>query len=129
SLSKAVQHLGRTITIVPNKQLVGQTNEDYQLIGLDSGVFFGDQKDWGKRHTVCTWQSLESLFKSTSKDFDSERTIWKMAEGVVAIIVDETHLAEADCLRNMLTKVFPNAPLRWGLTGTMPKEEYKALSI
>ena len=35
---------GRTITIVPNRDLVTQTFKDYDLIGLDVGVFFGSQK-------------------------------------------------------------------------------------
>ena len=58
---------GRTITIVPNRDLVTQTFKDYDLIGLDVGVFFGSQKDYTKTHTICTWQSLNSLGKR-SKD-------------------------------------------------------------
>lgn len=59
---------GRTVIIVPNKNLVGQTEKDYLNVGLDVGVYFGDRKDIGKQHTICTWQSLESLHKKGTVD-------------------------------------------------------------
>ena len=54
------QH-GRTVIVVPNTDLVRQTESDYKLIGLDVGVFYGDRKEYTKTHTICTWQSLNSL--------------------------------------------------------------------
>ena len=42
-------------------------------------------------------------------------------------MVDEVHKAKADVLRNLLSGVFANVPIRWGLTGTIPKEEYDAV--
>ena len=56
TLSKLVEKYGRSIVIVPNKDLVRQTEEDYINCGLDVGVYFGDRKDIGKTHTICTWQ-------------------------------------------------------------------------
>ena len=50
-------------------------------------------------------------------------------EGVTAVIVDETHSAKADVLKNILTRNLRNAPIRWGLTGTIPKEDYEFASI
>jgi superfamily II DNA or RNA helicase len=49
-------------------------------------------------------------------------------EDVVCVIVDEVHMAKADALKSLLTGVM-SIPLRWGLTGTVPKEpfEFQAL--
>ena len=44
-LSHKVQEYGRSIVIVPTKDLVTQTEEDYINMGLDVGVFFGDRKE------------------------------------------------------------------------------------
>lgn len=62
-LSNKVEPYGRSIVIVPSKDLVTQTEEMYLNMGLDVGVFYGDRKDYNKTHTVCTWQSLEVLNK------------------------------------------------------------------
>lgn len=112
---------GRTITIVPNKSLVEQTEEDFINCGLDVGVYYGDRKDLNKTHTICTWQSLNALEK---KDDDGEAlTLAEFLDGVNCVIVDECHSAKADKLQHLLTKFLPNAAIRWGLTGTIPKEE------
>lgn len=129
TLSKRVEQYGRSIVIVPNKQLVTQTEDDYKLLGLDVGVYFGDRKDWGKKHTICTWQSLGRLYEDTKKEPGRDKSYQKFADGVVAVIVDEAHGAKADELRNIMTRVFNKAPIRWGLTGTMPKAEYESISI
>lgn len=130
TLCRLIEHLGRTITIVPNKQLVYQTLEDFELLGLDVGVYFGDKKDWGKQHTICTWQSLEVLQKASKKGLrDDDSDMQALMDGVIAIIVDEAHSSKADVLKNLLTRVFNKVPIRWGLTGTMPKEEYINMSI
>lgn len=120
-LSHKVQPYGRSIIIVPTKDLVTQTEEDYINLGLDVGVFYGDRKEYLKTHTVCTWQSLESLAKR-SKGTDLEIDINAFFEGVVCVIVDEVHKAKADVLRKLLSSYLANAPIRWGLTGTMPEE-------
>ena len=67
TMSKVVEKYGRSIVIVPNKDLVRQTEEDYNNCGLDVGVYFGDKKEEGRTHTICTWQSLNSLLKKTKK--------------------------------------------------------------
>ena len=128
ALSSRVESYGRSIVIVPNKSLVTQTEADYINMGLDVGVFFGDRKEWNKTHTICTWQSLNALFKK-SRDGEVELTIGDFIDGVVAIIVDEVHMAKADALKTLLTGVMANIPLRWGLTGTVPKEDFEFMSI
>jgi len=42
-------------------------------------------------------------------------------------MVDEVHKAKADVLRNLLSGPFANVPIRWGLTGTIPKDEHEAV--
>ncbi len=128
ALSRSVEPYGRSIVIVPNKSLVTQTEDDYKNLGLDVGVYFGDRKEWGKQHTICTWQSLNVLLKNT-KNHEAECTIGEFIEDVVCVMVDEVHMAKADALKTLLTGVFAHVPIRWGLTGTIPKEDYAALSI
>jgi superfamily II DNA or RNA helicase len=130
ALSYSVEKYGRSIVIVPNKDLVTQTERDYINVGLDVGVYFGDRKEYGKTHTICTWQSLGNLLKKTKAD-EAEITIGEFLEGVVCVMVDEVHMAKADVLKELLTGVMSHIPIRWGLTGTIPKSEfdYKALFV
>ena len=125
-LSHRCEKYGRTIVIVPNKDLVVQTEKDYKNLGLDVGVYFGDRKEFGKTHTICTWQSLDILEKKT-KAGEANIGIDEFLEGVVCIMVDEVHKAKADVLRDQLSGMFRNVPIRWGLTGTIPKDEYEAV--
>lgn len=127
-LSHKVQPYGRSIVIVPTKDLVTQTEEDYINLGLDVGVFYGDRKEYLKTHTICTWQSLESLAKR-SKEIDLEIDINAFFEGVVCVMVDEVHKAKADVLRRLLSSYLKNAPIRWGLTGTLPEEEADKVGV
>ena len=128
ALSNAVAPHGRTIVIVPNKSLVTQTEKDYVNMEQDVGVYFGDRKEWGRQHTICTWQSLNVLLKNT-KSGVGDCTIQEFLEDVVCVIVDEVHMAKADALKTLLTGVMSRIPLRWGLTVTIPKEpfEFQAL--
>ncbi len=127
-LSQKVEPYGRSIVIVPNKSLVTQTEEDYINMGLDVGVFFGDRKEFGKTHTICTWQSLNILLKKT-KNSEALITIDEFLEGVVCVMVDEVHMAKADVLKQLLTGVMAQVPIRWGLTGTIPKEKFEWMSL
>jgi len=88
ALSKSVENYGRSIVIVPNKSLVTQTESDYINMGLDTGVYFGDRKEFGKQHTICTWQSLNNLLKN-SKNGIAEISIGEFLEDVICVIVDE----------------------------------------
>lgn len=118
----------RTIVIVPNKGLVTQTEEDYRNLGLDVGVYYGDRKEYDCTHTICTWQSLEIIQKNY-RNGDSNMSLEDFSNGVLAVIVDEAHGAKADVLKKMLTGPFRNVPIRWGLTGTIPKEEHAKMGI
>jgi superfamily II DNA or RNA helicase len=128
ALSNAVAPYGRTIVIVPNKSLVTQTEKDYINMQQDVGVYFGDRKEWGRQHTICTWQSLNVLLKNT-KNSVGDVTIGEFLEDVVCVIVDEVHMAKADALKSLLTGVMARIPLRWGLTGTIPKEPFESQAL
>ena len=130
ALSDAVTAYGRSIVIVPNKSLVTQTERDYINMGLDVGVYFGDRKEWGRQHTICTWQSLNVLLKNTKNGTATDDcTIGEFIEGVVCVIVDEVHMAKADALKTLLTGVMSRIPIRWGLTGTIPKEKFESVAL
>jgi superfamily II DNA or RNA helicase len=133
ALSHRCEPHGRTIVIVPNKSLVTQTERDYKLLNLDVGVWFGDRKEFGHKHTICTWQSLNNLMKlgkNTLPDsIEDVMTIQEFIQDVVAVIVDECHMAKADALTALLTGPMCRIPIRWGLTGTIPKEEYECISL
>jgi len=128
TLSHITEPYGRSLVIVPNKSLVTQTEEDYRNCGLDVGVYFGDRKELGKTHTICTWQSLNILDKKF-KDGNAVLSLAEFLDGVSTIIVDEVHQAKAEVLKNLLTRNLRNAPIRWGLTGTVPKEKFEFESI
>ena len=129
TLSKICEKYGRSLVIVPNKSLVEQTEEDYVNVDLDVGVYYGDRKDLGKTHTICTWQSLNILDKKSKNGEADLVTLAEFLEGVKCIIIDEVHQAKAEVLKNLLTQNLRNAPIRWGLTGTVPKDELEFESI
>jgi superfamily II DNA or RNA helicase len=90
-------------------------------------VYFGDRKELGKTHTICTWQSLNVLDKKSHDP--NTLSLAEFIEGVSAIVVDEVHQAKAEVLKKLLTVNFANAPIRWGLTGTVPKDDLSFESI
>ncbi|AUS02589.1 P-loop containing nucleoside triphosphate hydrolase [Vibrio phage 2.275.O._10N.286.54.E11] len=134
ALARKVQDYGRTIVIVPSTDLVTQTEEDYLLCGLDVGVLYGGRKEFDKTHTICTWQSLHALWKKSKKKARGEvemdtQDIFEFLDGVACVIVDECHTAKGEALKQALGEVMGNIKLRWGLTGTMPKDEILAKQI
>jgi len=88
TLSKIVEPIGRSLVIVPNKSLVTQTEKDYINVGLDVGVYFGDRKELGRTHTICTWQSLNVLDKR-NKDGKEVLSLAEFLEDIQTVIVDE----------------------------------------
>jgi superfamily II DNA or RNA helicase len=127
-LSHKCEPYGRTIVVVPSKDLVLQTERDYINMGLDVGVFFGTRKEYTKTHTICTWQSLNSLFKNT-KNGEAQIPFGEFIEDVVCVMIDEAHGIKADALLGMLTGVMAHIPIRWAVTGTIPKEDFEKRSL
>ena len=127
ALCKLVENYGRTLTIVPNKSLVTQTEDDFLACNLDVGVYYGDRKELGRHNTIATWQSLNVLEK---KSRDDETTAFLEAiDNINTVIVDEVHMAKADVLKRMLTRPFSKCGIRWGLTGTVPKADYEFFGL
>ncbi len=130
TLAKLCEKYGRTITIVPNKSLVEQTEEDFVNVGLDVGVYYGDRKELGRTHIISTWQSLNVLDKKSKNNLEEEIfTLADFLENVNAVIVDEAHGVAGDVLKTLLTKNLAKTPIRWGLTGTIPKDEISLMNL
>lgn len=125
ALSAVCEKYGRTMVVVPSKNLVVQTEEDYLNLGMDVGVYYGDRKDLDKTHTIVTWQSLAALDK---KD-DEALSLTKLIDGVICVIIDECHTVKGNVLKEMLSSSFSNTPIRWGLTGTIPKDDISYHSL
>jgi superfamily II DNA or RNA helicase len=68
------------------------------------------------------------MMKKT-KSGEAEVDIQDFIEGVICVIVDEVHMAKADALKTLLTGVMARVPIRWGLTGTVPKEKFESQSL
>jgi len=127
-LSHAIEEYGRSIIIVPSKDLVRQTEADYRNIGLDVGVFYGDRKEFGHKHTICTWQSMAVFSKKSDAD-EAPIPIEDFLEHVICVIVDEAHSSKGTELKNLLCGPMAHVPIRWGLTGTIPKEDFEFMSL
>jgi superfamily II DNA or RNA helicase len=128
TLCKQAEKYGRTLIIVPNKSLVEQTEEDYINCGLDVGVYYGDRKQLGKTHTICTWQSINVLVKNKINDPESIE-LDEFLHDITTVIVDEAHTAKAQVLQKLLTQHISNAAIRWGMTGTIPKQDIDFMSL
>ena len=86
---------GRSIVIVPNIDLVVQTAAVLNSLGIDTGVYYGEEKQIDKDVTICTWQSLASLYKDVKrgrgviyKKF-TQKEITEFLDGVKCVILDE----------------------------------------
>ncbi len=128
ALSQRCEQYGRTIVIVPNRSLVLQTEEDYINMGLDVGVIFGGRHEYTCKHTIATWQSIDSMMKKDKKG-TSDITFPEFLEGMIAVIVDECHGMKADVLKAMMQGPLAHIPIRWGLTGTIPKEDFNFYAL
>lgn len=105
----------RTIVIVPDSGLIRQTKKDFVDYQLDVGEYSGKRKDLDHPVVVSTWQALKN-----------NPTIIKQF-GVV--LVDEAHGAKGPILNEILVKHGADIPYRFGVTGTLPKEEADQLAI
>ena len=105
------------LVIVPDINLVLQTYEEgFVACGLQdrTGLFYGSQKDELKQYTVATWQTLQNVPQMMT-NFD-------------AIIIDESHGAKGKVIQELMMYA-ENATYRYGITGTLPKNECDLLTI
>lgn len=121
---------GRMIIIVPNVDLVTQTAKVLKQMGIDAGMFYGGVKELSKPVTICTWQSIAAFYKKPrGMDQLTPEEISEVLEGVKAIIADEAHGMKAKVIKDLFAKQFKNVPLRWGMTGTIPKDPAEAVLL
>lgn len=105
----------RSLIIVPDKNLTDQTGEQYAMFGLDVGEYSGTKKDLNHQHVVSTWQSLQNRPE--------------LVQEFQMIIVDECHGLKGKVLTQLLNEYGKNIPYRFGVTGTLPKEESDRMSV
>jgi superfamily II DNA or RNA helicase len=108
----------RMLYVVPNVDLVTQTEEKFyeyeDRVGnkpqWKSKCFYGGVKKDDKEYDITfgTYQTLTKKDPEYFSQFD-------------AVIIDETHHAKADSIKNIIIKCY-NSVYRIGLTGTLPKE-------
>lgn len=123
ALSATVEPYGRSLIMVPSRDLVKQTEADFINLGLDVGVLYGGRHEYERTHTIATWQSIDSIRKRTPHMMSS------ITDSLVAIQCDEAHTSKGQVLRDLLTGPFAKVPIRWGMTGTVPKEEHEYLPL
>jgi superfamily II DNA or RNA helicase len=128
-LAKQAEKYGRTITVVPNRDLVDQTYDDFVNLGLDTGKLYFGHKDLHNQHIICTWQSLHNINKSKRELIISAEEMEALLDNVVLTIQDEVHLATSKVLFQINSELFKDIPLCYGLTGTIPKEEHLRESL
>lgn len=105
----------RSIVIVPNVSLVSQTYESLLVSEIDVGRLGGGHKDINHKTVVSTWQTLNNV-KPMLKDF-------QMA------LVDECHTGKAQVIQSIFKEAGNHIKYRFGLTGTMPKDDIDIRSI
>ena len=109
------KHGVRSITIVPNENLIGQTKAEYINCGLDTGEYSGTRKTLDHQHVVSTWQALQNNVKIVGT-FDM-------------VIVDECHGLKGEVLSKLVTVHAGKIPYRFGFTGSLPKEASDVMSV
>jgi superfamily II DNA or RNA helicase len=108
AISKIYSAHGKVIVIVPNIDLVIQTQALFNRCGLAAGIWYGERKD-AQDILISTWQSLDHAPE--------------LFADVVCTIVDEAHLSKAQTLSEIMSGPARNVPFRFGCTGTVPKED------
>lgn len=104
-----------SVIIVPDRGLTLQTIVEYKQFGLDVGEYSGKTKDLDHQHIVSTWQSLKNNPM--------------ILQGFQVIIVDECHGLRGAILTELMTKYAMHVPHRFGVTGTLPKEETDRMAV
>lgn len=105
----------KSLVIVPNTSLLNQTFKNLHNCELDVGRLGGGYKDPSHMTVISTWQTLQNI-KPIMKDFNM-------------VIVDETHVAKGAVIQDLFKTAGNHILYRYGLSGTMPKDDIDLLSI
>lgn len=121
AISKVYDKHLRSLVIVQNENLGDAMLKDMRHVGLDVEFIHGKMskkkrlKHWqNTRHIVVTWQTLKNF-----RDYLGEFGV---------VIYDEAHVM-GDVMFDLLAFDLRNAPIRVGLTGTVPLDEHKREKI
>lgn len=129
ALAKLCQPFGKVVLVVPSQDLCIQSADEFKLLGLDVGIVGCGLREFNHQIIVCTWQTINSLqrrSKGTKKVREnplSAEELKTLQMGVVSLIFDEVHSAKSSEIQKVITDVFKDVPIKWGLTGTVPKEK------
>lgn len=116
ALCKLFNDVGiKCVVIVPSVSLVKQTKVTLINCQLDVGELSGGTKDPDHMTVISTWQTLNNI-KPIMKDFGM-------------VICDETHGAKGNVIQSLLKDAGNDIRYRFGLTGTMPKDDIDFISI
>jgi len=129
TLAMLAEKYGRTVTIVPSKNLVIQTARYFRELDLDYGVFYQEKREADRRHIIATWQSLATIKRARRQNHEYAEYYEKLRNDVIAVIVDECHTSRSQVLRDILCNMYSTVPIRWGLTATVPSEDAEYHSI
>lgn len=105
----------KIITIVPSGDLVSQTKQWYEDLGLDVGEYSGDNKDLNHTHVVATWQAVQ-YNPTIMQEFQ-------------VLIWDEAHGIKATVAKQLINENGKHIAFRFGVTGTFPKSEVDKMSL
>jgi superfamily II DNA or RNA helicase len=116
AICKVYNNIGiKSLVIVPSVSLLNQTKKVLINCELDIGELSGKLKDPNHETVISTWQTLQNI-KPIVTSFQM-------------ILIDETHQAKAQVIKDILSSGGKNIKYRYGLTGTMPKDEIDLVSI
>lgn len=105
----------KTIVIVPNIDLVSQTIETFERLGVEVSEYSGNKKDISKSTVISTWQSLQNN-TDILKAFSS-------------LILDECHILGGGVINEIVGKFSNHMPIKIGMTGTIPKDECEQMNL
>lgn len=133
--------LGRCVMIVPSTDLVIQTAAEMRSMGLEVGEVRAGVKEFDKKNVVATWQSImhtearskgQTLAgKEVNKEVEwlNQYELQLLTKDLTCVICDECQILSGQEAFNQFVTLFKNVPVRWGLTGTVPKNRYENIKI
>lgn len=135
-MARLIKKYGRCLIVVPGSDLVLQTADTLKLMGLDVGCLMGEKyREVSNQTVVATWQTIMwTLSYSKGKKLDgsdvsdevktrAEKELKELTTNLIAIVCDEVQCLTGRQIFKQFTEFFADVPLRYGMTGTIPKSE------
>lgn len=135
-MGSLIKAYGKCLIVVPGSDLVLQTYDTLHLMGVDAGRFMGEEyRELDHQTVIATWQTIMwdlSYAKGKKLNGDpvspelQERAINELntlTDNLIAIICDEVQCLTGRQIFKQFTETFAFVPLRYGMTGTIPKSE------